>query len=131
MIADLRVLALEDARELERRANRYPKGEPGRQWLRAMATRLKNSYARTRAQQKQQIMVAIYEGSRQISDFVDELGFSRREVASMLRELIADRLVLELTAPADGKGRPPQWFGLTESAETKLADFFTAKKNDF
>ncbi len=117
---DLRTLALETARELERRSMQFPPGEPGRQWLRAMATRLKNSYARTRGQQKILILRAIADGCRRSSDFVDELGFSRREVCTMLAELIEDGYVAERSVPTCGGrgGRPSRWFELTDKAET-------------
>lgn len=125
MNEDLRLLALEIAQICERYAERFPKGEVGAKDLRQTAGKLKRSYAQTRPQQKLQLLENIADGSRQISDFVEELGFSRREVESMLRELVDEGFVLERTGPTPSErgGRRPQWFELTKSAELKLGGF--------
>lgn len=122
-IADLRILALETAAELELLARRFPAGEPGRRWLRLTAVRLRNSYARTRAQQKILVLRAIGNGCRTIADMIDELGFSRREVMPMLSDLVEAGYLAE-GAVVRG-GRPAQWYEPTAKAE----DFLARKKS--
>lgn len=119
---DLRELALLTAFDLEVLARRFPPGEPGREWLRRTAARLKNSYARTRGQQKRLICRAIFEGHRKISDLIDLLGFSRREVTEMLAELAAAGYVTERTVASQSRGRPSQWFELEPKGEELFSE---------
>lgn len=121
---DLRILALDVSAELERLARRFPGGEPGRKWLRLTAVRLRNSYARTRAHQKISVIRAIGDGCRTISDLVDELGFSRREVVPMLQDLVKAGWLTERAVVPDPErgGRPAAWFETTAKAETFLAE---------
>lgn len=125
-MTDLRILALQTALELERLACTFPKGEPGRAWLRSMATKLRSSYARTRGQQKVSILRTINDGCRRIGEIVDELGISRRDVRDMLTELVESGYCTEHTIPPYGSqgGRPGQWFELTGQGEhtIRLAD---------
>lgn len=121
MKEDLRILALETAAELEKLARSFPAGEIGRRWLRMTAVRLRNAYARTRGQQKMMILKALGDGSRTIADLIDRLGFSRREVCSMLADLAEAGYLAERSVGHEGPGRPVAWHELTEKGAAVIS----------
>ena len=118
MASDLRQLALLSADQLEKLSEQFPPGEPGRKWMRALAVRLKNGYARTRGQQKILLLQRIGSGCRKISELVEELGYSRREVEGLIFDLKADDYLHEHEEKQlNSAGRPYRWLDLTEKGE--------------
>ncbi len=100
---------------LERMAEQYPVGDQGRRILKLAMQRLNAHYVWGTPTKKKILLYAISRGNRRLADIEAVTGFDRREISTLLAELIKRGRVVETREKLTGsRGRPFRVFRIAE-----------------
>jgi hypothetical protein len=119
---DLRSQALSAAFEIAEIAERFPESEQARRLFREFINRLKFIYVAGRHEKLMMTLGIVYLGRQKASELAEAMYLSRREIDSLLAELIELGFVQERRQAAAGEkgGRPSRLFTPTQTGETWL-----------